>query len=72
MLLPLLRDLDENGVSAQEGDDADHDQVLERGEHVQLQPEAVVEAEDGAEADVEPDAAVDFKKLFRPKFTDKA
>jgi hypothetical protein len=21
---------------------------------------------------VEPDAAVDFKKLFRPKFTDKA
>jgi hypothetical protein len=56
VLLPFFCDLDQNGVSAEKGDDADHDQVLERDEHVKLEPEEVVKTEDGTEAEVEPDA----------------
>ena len=56
VLFPLLRNLDEDGVAAEEGDDADHDEVLEGDKHVQLEPEAVVEAKDGAQAEVESDA----------------
>lgn len=56
MLLPFFCDLDQDGVSAEKGDDADHDQVLERDEHVKLEPEEVVKTEDGTEAEVEPDA----------------
>ena len=56
VLFPLLRNLDEDGVAAEEGDDADHDEVLEGDKHVQLEPEAVVEPKDGAQAEVESDA----------------
>lgn len=47
ILLPLLGDLDQDGIAAEERDDTDHDQVLEGDEHVQLEPEAIVQTEDG-------------------------
>jgi hypothetical protein len=56
LLLPFFSNLDEDRVSAKESDDADHDQVLERHEHVQLKPETVVETENSAETEMETDA----------------
>lgn len=56
ILFPLLCNLNENRISAQERHDADHDQVLQRHEHVQLEPEPVVESEDCSQAKVKPDA----------------
>lgn len=46
----------EQRVSTEKGYNADHDQILQGGEHVQLQPEAVVQAKDGGQAGVETDA----------------
>ena len=45
-----------SGEEEEEGDDADHDEVLEGDEHVQLEPDAVVGPKDGAQAEVESDA----------------
>ena len=47
ILFPFLGNFDQDGVAAEECDDPDHDQVLEGDEHVQLEPEAIVETEDG-------------------------
>ena len=46
-MFPFLGNFDQDGVATEESDDPDHDQVLEGDEHVQLEPEAIVETEDG-------------------------
>ena len=51
--LSLLGDAHKHGVAAEEGHNADHDEILDRRKHVELQPEVEVEREYGAEADVE-------------------
>ena len=56
ILLPLVGDLDQDGVSAEEGDHSHQYQVLEGYKHVQLEPEAVVETKDGSQAKVETNA----------------
>ena len=52
LLASLLCDLDQHGVSAQEGDDSNHDQIFHCSEHVKLEPEAVIEAKDSSKAQV--------------------
>ena len=56
MLFSFLSYLHENRISAKECHNTDHDQVLQRDEHIKLKPEAVVETKDRSKAKVEPDA----------------
>ena len=44
----LLCNFRQHRVATQECDDPDHDEVLEGGEHAHVEPEEVVQAEDGA------------------------
>lgn len=53
-LLAVVGDFGQHRVAAEERDHADAHEIFERGEHVQLDPEHVVEAEDAAQAEVEP------------------
>ena len=55
VLVSLFRDFDQHFVSAKECDHSHHDQVLHGREHVQLEPEVVVECEDGSETEMKSD-----------------